>query len=180
MDATIQVAIIAGLFTVGAALLTSLASFYRERLEKRRIRHEENKWALDLNNQREMELHKMRLRTYPEVFAALRKLSSYTIHQLDEQQALELADRLHEWAYGEPGLCMLPDTRTALFVLRDKLVQFTRKKVSARELLRGPRTDLIELMRRDLNHDWSEWREFEPLIERNRARIQAMLDGDGS
>lgn len=113
------------------------------------------------------------------MFKGLGQLSHYNIHQLTESQALELADRLNQWAYGEPGLYMLPDTRTAMFVLRDRLVRFARKRITAEELLRGPRTDLVELMRRDLNHDWSEWREFKPLIELNRERIQAMLASGG-
>jgi hypothetical protein len=86
-DSTIQVAVIATLLTFLAGLLTTLVNYFRERsekerwqrtldlerekwqrnleLEERRANFEENRWALDLNNQREMELHKMRLRTYP-------------------------------------------------------------------------------------------------------------------
>jgi hypothetical protein len=146
-------------------------------VEERRVRHEEIRWALDLNNQREIELHKMRLQSYPEVFAALGRLSDYNIRQLDEQALLDLAERLNACGYGEAGLCMLPDTRTTLFIVRDRVLQLARKTLSYEEFLRGPRTDLVELMRRDLNHDWSQWREYKPLIELNRERIQKSLSG---
>lgn len=191
MNVTIQAAIIGALFTFFGALLTTLINYYRERsererwrrtfeLEEQRARHEEIKWALDLNNQREIELHKMRLRTYPEVFAALGRLSQHTIDQLTEGQIRELADRFNEWGYGEAGLCMLPDTRDAIFVLRRSLVKFADKKISPEELMAGPRTDLIELMRRDSNHDWSRWRGFKTLTEVNRERVRKMLDPSNS
>lgn len=189
MDVTIQAAIIGALFTFFASLLTTLINFYRERsekerwertfeLEKQRLKHEEVKWALELNNQREIELHRMRLRTYPEVFAALGKLSHHTIHQLTESQIRELADRFNEWGYGEAGLSMLPDTRDAVFALRHSLVKFANKEIGAEELMRGPRTDLIELMRRDSNHDWSRWRDIKTLTEVNRERVRRMLSSE--
>lgn len=100
MDITLKVAIIGAVFTFFAALITALVNFYREKservrwgrtleLEERRIKHEENKWALELNNQRELELHKMRLRTYPEVFSLLNQLSHFNIDGLSEGQILE-------------------------------------------------------------------------------------------
>jgi hypothetical protein len=141
-------------------VLAAVISYYRERseqakwhrtldLEERRIRHEENKWVLELNNQRELELHKMRLRTYPEVFAALGLLSHYHIAELTADRALQLADRLNQWGYGEQGLCMLPDTRDALLVLREYLEALAQGHVGVNDIMAGPRTDLIELMRRD-------------------------------
>jgi hypothetical protein len=189
MDITVQIAIIGTLFTFFAALLTTLVNFYRERserekwhrtleLEERRIRHEENKWALELNNWREMELYKMRLRTYPEVFSALERLSMQNIPHLSENEIMELVDKLNKWGYGEPGLCMVPDTRDAIWVLRDYLKLFAQKKVSAKVIRGGPRTDLIELMRRDLSHDPSKWRDYKPLIAINRERIRVLLEGD--
>lgn len=177
MDVTVQVAMIGGLFALFATVLTILTNRYQEQLERRRVRHEENRWALELNNARELELHRMRLRTYPEVFAVLGRLSDYNIRQLSEEELLAAAAQLNGWGYGEAGLCMLPDTRTALLILRDRVLQLARKTMSYEEFLRGPRTDLVELMRRDLNHDWSEWRDLKPLIELNRERIERSLGG---
>jgi hypothetical protein len=188
MDIAVQVAIIGALFTFFAALLATLVNFYRERserekwqraqeLEERRIRHEENKWALELNNWREMELYKMRLRTYPEVFSVLERLSLQNIDQLNENELTEIIEKLNKWGYGEPGLCMLPDTRDAIWVLRDYLKAFAQKKVSAMDIRKGPRTDMSELMRRDLSHDPSRYRDYNPLIDINRKRIQNILEG---
>jgi predicted component of type VI protein secretion system len=86
MNVTIQAAIISAIVAFFAALLTALVSYFRERserekwkrtleLEERRIKNEEYRRTLELNNLREIELHKVRLRTYPEVFSALTKLS---------------------------------------------------------------------------------------------------------
>lgn len=145
-------------------------------LEERRIKHEENKWILELNSQRELELHKMRFRTYPEIFAALEQLSHYRIDSLNESEIQEFMDKVNLWGYGEAGLCMLPDTRDAVFNLRFNLKQYLDKKISARDLMRGARTDLIELMRRDLSHNWSTWRQFETLTGQNLADAQKLME----
>jgi hypothetical protein len=178
MDTAILIAIIGGIFTLSAATLTTVVGLYRERSEQRRIRHEENRWIFELNNQRELELHRMRIRTYPEVFAVLARLSDYNVRQLKETELMELAAQINQCGYGEPGLCMLPDTRTALFVVRDRILQLARGTMTPEKFLRGPRTDLVELMRRDLSHGWSEWREFKSLIELNRERLQQSLKGE--
>lgn len=189
MDVTIQAAIIGAVFTFFAALATILASYLRERserqkwhrtlqLEERRIRHEELKWALDLNNQREIELHRMRLRTYPKVFELIVPLSRCNIFLLDKERIEKLANQFNEIGYGEAGICMLPDTREAVFTLRDALFGLARKEVSAEDVMRGPRTDLAELLRRDSNHDWSPWRQFKTLIDANRERIQKITSDD--
>lgn len=200
MDTAIQVAIIGALITLFAALLATLIDYYRERsekerwcrtleleaekwrrnveLEEQRLRHEEVKWALDLNNEREIALHEMRLRTYPEVLTALGKLSHHNLHLLTEEQMLELADKFNAWGYGDAGLCMLPDTRDAVFVLRRSLVKAANKEIEIEDVMRGPRTDLVELLRRDANHDWSRWRDLETLTDVNRERVRTLQNPD--
>jgi hypothetical protein len=193
MNVTIQAAIISAIVAFFAALLTALVSYFRERserekwkrtleLEERRIKNEEYRRTLELNNLREIELHKVRLRTYPEVFSALTKLSSYNLLQFDEKIAQELVGEFTEWGYGEAGLCMLPDTRDALFALRQILIRVLDKDISeerAIHLLSGTqsiRIDLIELMRRDFNHEWSQWRNIKPLIDMNREKYQKLIE----
>ena len=117
----------------------------------------------------------MRLRTYPEVFSLLNQLSHFNIGSLSEGQILELAAKLNALGYGKVGLCMLPDTRDVLFDLRLDLVRFARKEVDADYIMSGKRTDLIELMRRDLSHNWSQWRELKPLIDINREQVRQTL-----
>lgn len=70
---------------------------------------------------------------------------------------------------------MLPDTRDVLFYLRRDLVRFARKQLDAHDIMRNKRTDLIELMRRDLSHNWSQWRELKPLIDINREQVHQTL-----
>ncbi|MBD2101603.1 hypothetical protein [Leptolyngbya sp. FACHB-261] len=148
-------------------------------LEERRIRHEENKWILELNSQRELTLYKMRLRTYPDIFVALEQLSQYRVNEINENKARELAEKLNTWGYSDASLCMSPDTREAVFALRRKIGKYLQKEISAKDLTKGPRTDLIELMRRDLNHG-SLWREFETLTGRNFAEIQKFIEKEES
>jgi len=186
MDTTVQIALIGAIFTFFAGLIAALVNFFHERSEKekwqrtleieeRRIKHEEHKWVLELNNQRELELHKMRLRTYPEIFTGLELLSHYHWNGINETTITALATNLNKWGYGEAGLCMLPDTREAIFALRDYLEKYLRKEINLEELMRGPRTDLIELMRRDLNHNWSAWRQFKTLTDDNLDEMKKIL-----
>jgi hypothetical protein len=185
MDIALQVAIVSAVVTLCGALLVAIVNYYRERsererakttleLEKRRLQLEAVKWALELNNQREVELHRMRLQTYPEVFTGLASLSHHEVPPITKEQALVLADKLNVWGYGAAGLCMLPDTRDAMFVVRDRLVKFSCGEIGVEELLGGPRTDLIELMRRDCNHDWSRHRQFRTLTEVNEDRVKSI------
>ncbi len=188
MDVTIQVAIITATVTFFAALITAWISYFHERsekekwertleLEKQKFKNEELKWILELNNLREIELHKTRLRTYPEVFGALAKLSSYNLNQFDEKLARELADKFTEWGYSEAGLCMLDETRDALFTLRQILIRFLytniSKEVAIEELsgTKSKRIDLIEFLRRDLNHGRSKWRKNKSLLEKDREEL---------
>lgn len=71
MDITTQIALLGTLFTFFLALITALVNFFRERsererwrrtleLEEQRLKHEENKWALDLYMQREFEISQKR------------------------------------------------------------------------------------------------------------------------
>ena len=186
MEVTVQVALIGALFTFFASLIAYLVNAFHERsekekwqrtleLEERRIKHEENKWALELNNQRELELHKMRLRTYPEIFAALEQISHYHQDKLTDKVVKDIAGKLNQWGYSEAGLCMLPDTREALFELRRNLDKFLQKEMTKEEIMHGARQDLIERMRRDLSHNWSLFRKLKTLTDENIESIQEIL-----
>ena len=117
----------------------------------------------------------MRLRTYPLVLETLENLSSHNVKELSDNDIRDLADKFNAFGYGEAGLCMLPDTRDTVFSLRRDLILFANNKIGARELMGGSRTDLIELLRRDVNHDWSRWRDFQTLTEVNQERVSKIL-----
>lgn len=117
----------------------------------------------------------MRLRTYPAVLETLERLSGHYIYKLSEEEILGLADKFNMFGYGEAGLCMLPDTRDAVFALRTDLIRLAGKEIDAKSIRRGSRTDLIELLRRDVNHDWSRWRDFQTLTEVNQERVSKIL-----
>ncbi len=188
MEITIQIALISAVLTFFAAVLATIVNFYRERsenlrwqrtlqLEERRVKQEENKWLLELNSQREMELHKIRINTYPELFTTLSELSRHNVHKLTEDRMLELADKINKYGYGDAGLCMLTDTREAIFALRRSLVKLADKEIDIEEIIgpNGTCTKLVELMRRDLSHNWSLFVEFKSLTELNREGIQKTL-----
>lgn len=180
----IDIALASALLTFFASAFATLVNYFRERSEKqkwkrtldieeRRIKHEENRWSLELNSQREMELYKARLRTYPEVFALLEKLSHYHIEKFDEKYLKDIAGQLNKFGYSDVGLCMLADTHETVFDLRRHIEKYLRQEIDIKALLRGPRNDLIELMRRDLNHSWSVWQDIKPLMDIN---VQDMVN----
>lgn len=189
MESNELIPLIGAVTTISAAILTAVVHFFRERserekwkrtleLEERRIVHEENRWALELNHHRELELFKMRLKTYPEIFAALEQISHYHQDEITDEIVRALADKLNNWGYSDAGLCMLADTRKALFSMRKNLVKFLRNEMDKEEIMHGARQDLIELMRRDLNHSWSLYREFDPLTAEDSERIRKILKNE--
>ena len=186
MDITVKVALIGTLLTFFAGLLATIVNFFHERserekwkrtiqLEERRIKHEENKWLVELNSQRELELYKIRWKTYPEIFTALEQISHYHQDKITDDVIRELANKLNYWGYSEAGLCMLSDTRKALFELRKNLVKFLNKEMNKEEIMHGARQDLIEGMRRDLNHHWSLYRKFKTLTDANWESMQIII-----
>lgn len=175
MDTATEVALIGGLCTLGAAALALVPNIYLRRIDRQRVQQDLNRWTLELDNRRQIALHKVRLRIYPEVLSALAELSHHRIHHLTPEKAAELADRLNEWGYGEPGLCMLPDTRETLFELRGALMAYSQNRLSTHDLVSGPRTDLIEKLRRDVSQPPSLWRRYKTTIEISSERDRKLL-----
>ena len=68
---------------------------------------------------------------------------------------------------------MLPDTRAAIFKLQASLQQLADGKLSEEEMMSGARTDVAELMQRDLNLTGSIWRENLPSL---MSRISKVVD----
>ncbi len=84
---------------------------------------------------------------------------------------------------------MLSNTRVALFRLRDDLIKYSQGDKEIEEIIQGSRTDLIEMLRRDFNHDWSIYRDMRTLLENifktvNRLdeteNVKKQSDEDGS
>lgn len=150
---------------------------HQSHIETRKISHEEIKWYLELHSQFERTLFDMRIRTYPEVFTALEALSHHNIAALNKQSAKNLADKLNKYGYSEFGLCTLPDTQKSLFEVRKKITQYIKGDIKAKDLCHGERTDLIEHMKRDLNHSASLYRDFGTTL---RSNIQQGVDATTS
>jgi hypothetical protein len=137
-------AVVVGAYALLGAVLAAIVNYHRSILEKRRIQHEKQKWLLDLHSQMEQRLHEIRLDLYPEILAELERLSHFRIQDETPTSLRELAAKLNAWGYGKSGLCMSRGTRDALFKLRFKLIDNIDGNVTPEELMRGPRTDVIE------------------------------------
>ncbi|MBI1311923.1 hypothetical protein GC176_11575 [bacterium] len=165
MDTAITVALVGGAYALFGAVLGAMVNHYRAGLEERRIDHERQKWILELHAKFEFELHALRINDYPAIFAEMERLSHFRIDAEDAASIRQLAEQLNHWGYGRSGLIMSEQARLALFKLRHKLIEFADGKIKREALMSGERTDLIEWLRRDLNHSESAWRSYPSLLE---------------
>ena len=193
-----EAVLVGAILTLFAALLTAFVTWLRDRsekqrwsrtlelerekwerqaqLEQQRFDHERQRWTIELNSQREAELHKLRLQTYPKLFELLSSLAVYSRDGLTAEQIGALADSFNEFGYNAAGLAMLSETRDTLFSVRDLCRAFASGTASMKELHRA-RTDLIEFLRRDCSHDRSVWRDSKSLLEINREDMERRLYG---
>lgn len=174
METSIVVALVSGTFILMAAVLGMVVNFHQSKLEAQRIDHERQRWLLELHSKFEDKLYNLRLKGYVPILASLELLSHYRIHDSTSEQLRDLASKMNSWGYGPAGLCMSGATRDSLFALRFKLIDYIDGKIDAETLMAESRTDLIELMRRDLNHSTSTWRNLPSLL----AEIQSAIKTD--
>lgn len=140
-------------------------------LDRRRFRQERRRWRVEFTRDREQALFQERLRSYPQLLVALGALGEQRARRISLRRLRQLADELNRLGYGPAALAMLPDTRRALFVLRDRCRKLKPDSPEFEGLL-AARTDLIELLRRDLNHS-SIWRQTDHLLEKDQRILLA-------
>ena len=172
METAIIVALVGGAYALMGAVLGAVVNYHRSKLEARRIDHERQRWLLELHAKFEDKLHDLRVKEYPPMLADLELLSHYRIQGVEPEQLRELASKLNTWGYSLGGLCMSGATRDALFALRFKLTDFIDGKIDPESFMAGPRTDLIELMRPDLNHSTSTWRNLPSLLAEIESAVK--------
>jgi len=170
-DPRIWAAWISGAFLLVAGLVSTFVALLKHRLECRRLRHDEIRWLLELHGELERKLLEARLETYPDVFKGLQQLSHYPPSERSRDDWLGLAATVNDWGYGKAALVMLPDTRAAIFKLREALRQLADGKIDAEQMMAGARTDVAELMQRDLNQNGSVWRENLPSLMSQIAKV---------
>lgn len=99
----------AAMFTASVALIAAIFQWLRERGDRRRQERqfilERRAWAEKLNNEIEMELIKLRLKTYPSLLSSLMVLSKHK-HDLLPSDFRALGDALQKALYEEAALCM--------------------------------------------------------------------------
>jgi hypothetical protein len=174
---TVETALIVAIIGLVGAVVAAVVTYHRSKLEEKRIQHEKQKWLVELHGELEKRLHEIRLNEYPTILAELERLSHFRIQSETAESLRELAAKLNVWGYAKAGLCMSGGTRDALFKLRFRLIEFTEGKLGPEELMAGPRTDLIEWLRRDVNHSVSTWRNLPTLLSETQAAAESSGEG---
>ena len=185
MNITIQTALISAVVTFCISLITILFNFYRERFEKekwkrtieleeRKIIHDENKWAFELIINREIKLFEQRIEKYPKLFSLLNIFSKTRLSVVKNSDIEKLINQLDNHIYGEIGLCMLSDTRDSLIKFRNDCLKCLDGKIELKDMRYGSRTELLELIRRDLSHDL-RFHDYKSLINVERDQISDIL-----
>lgn len=186
MDITIQTALIGAIVTTCISIITIIFNFYKERaekekwkrtleLEERKITHDENKWAFELIINREIKLFEKRIETYPKLFLLLNIFSKTKLKNVQKSEIVELINKLDGHVYGEIGLYMLSDTRDALVKFRNDCLKCLDGQLEFKYMRFGTRTELLELMRRDLSHDL-RFHNFKSLIRIERDQVLDILN----
>lgn len=163
----------AGWITGTAGVVSVIVAALKHQLESRRLRNDEVRWLLELQGDIERKLLDARLEAYPDVFKSLQDLSHFPPAQRSSSDWLKAASVVNDCGYGKAALVMLPDTRAAIFKLQASLQQLADGKLSEEEMMSGARTDVAELMQRDLNLTGSIWRENLPSL---MSRISKVVD----
>ena len=143
MDPTLQTALISGLVVILSTLIAGAFTFFQQRREKFR-------WAEQLKQTYATEILRVRLEEYPKLTALFLPLGRYHWQDLKPAEIRKIALAVNEWAYGRGGLCAEPDTRSAIFILRETLDRFAEDK-TAFQKVRDWRRLVINLLRRDLD-----------------------------
>ncbi|MBX7056657.1 MAG: hypothetical protein K1X75_01235 [Leptospirales bacterium] len=181
METSAAIALSGGLALAGS-LTATVVALLRDRqerlrhrlqlaLERRRFQHEQRRWRIEFTRDRELALFQERLRSYPALLKSLGALGEQRSRRIAPARLRRLAGELNELGYGPAALAMLADTRRALFILRDRCRRNGRTPAEMEKLLKA-RTDLIELLRRDLNHS-SLWRSARPLLDWNERALNS-------
>jgi hypothetical protein len=120
VDSQIPTALISGLVALVVAGATTAVAWVQIRREHRRqIAELKISWAI--------EVHKLRLETYPKALEAIAPLSKF--HGTpDPTTLLRVAELLNDWLYPAGGLCGDTTTRAAVTALRRICVKWAEDR----------------------------------------------------
>jgi hypothetical protein len=111
MNEQVLTATISGMVALFVAAITTTVAWAQ-------IRREQQRQLADLKLAWALEVHKLRLSTYPAALEAVAPMSKF--HGIPTAQTLnDAAARLNGWLYSAGGLCGDTTTRTAVTALRD-------------------------------------------------------------
>lgn len=118
MSIELQSALVAAAVALVTSLLAAYGSFVQLQRERR-------KWMIDLKVSYSIELHRVRLATYPVVLEDIGRLSSRSDQTLSPSIAREVGAAINKWFYSSGGLCAEASTRGALLGLREACFDWT-------------------------------------------------------
>lgn len=142
MSIAIQTALISGLIALFTTAIGSYFTWYQ-------IQRERKKWLIDLKTAYALELYKVRLANYPEVYKIIAKLSSRSPESLTPEKAKQIALEINDWFYSVGGLCADVNTRAAVIGLREACLSWIQGDEPPD--LTDWRNATLLLLRRDLD-----------------------------
>jgi hypothetical protein len=168
MSLQIQVALISA---VVALITGAIGGYFAFQREKR-------KWLTDLKTAYQVELHKTRIASYPEVFKIIGKLSHHASVPLTPQTAPQIAKQiateLNDWFYSVGGMCAGARARGAIRGLRGACLEWEEKKKRPEHFYQW-RNFALFYLRYDLDISGLESFEFENKVPQ-MEEIQNAVD----
>lgn len=167
MPPEIMYALIPGFITLGGILLTTVYSFFRDRIQNRRL-------AAELYNQRELMIFEARLDSYREIFAVLMLLETRAIPKLTPNKAIKIEKQLKEAFYIKTSHSMSAESIEYTAILRDSLISYSQGTLEA-EKLKDIRFNLMSSLHKDLGRTGWYIGSNKPLMEEDTKNIDNLL-----
>jgi hypothetical protein len=134
-----------------AALVALAVSVAGSALTWSQIRRDQQRWRSDERAARALELHRVRLASYPAAFEAIAALSTHHRAGLTAEVAGAVGERLNGWLYSAGGMCAEATTRSAILGLRDSCDLWASVDGTRPPQLYEFRNLAITFLRRDLD-----------------------------
>lgn len=142
--------ILSALVSAIVALITASLTGYFTWLQ---IRRDRAKWVIELKASYNLELYKVRLASYPEIFEVIGELSNRAPEPLTPDKAKRIAQKVNAWLYSGGGLCASKETRGALLGIRETCLGWHSEPMPSEthKLLYDFRNTAQLMLRRDID-----------------------------
>lgn len=144
MPGLITAAFIAGFVAVAVSAAAGALTWSQ-------VRRDREQGRADERAARALELHRLRLSSYPAAFEAIAPLSTHRRAGLTAEVAGAVGERLNAWLYSAGGMCADATTRSAILGLRDSCGLWASVEGSRPPQLYEFRNLAVTFLRRDLD-----------------------------